>query len=53
VKLDNSPIHKSKKFKAKIKDWKEKDLLIYFLHPVFSGIEFDRNPMVLNQIPVA
>ena len=33
VILDNSPIHKSKKFKAKIKEWKEKDVLIYFLPP--------------------
>ena len=33
VVLDNSPIHKSKKFMSKIKEWKEKDLLIYFLPP--------------------
>ncbi|MDA3943451.1 MAG: IS630 family transposase [Bacteroidetes bacterium] len=33
VILDNSPIHKSKKFMAKIKEWKENDLLIYFLPP--------------------
>jgi transposase len=33
VILDNSPIHKSKKFMAKIKEWKEKDVLIYFLPP--------------------
>src|SRR5690606_7323949 len=33
VILDNSPIHKSKKFIAKIKEWKEKDVLIYFLPP--------------------
>jgi transposase len=33
VILDNSPIHKSKKFMAKIKQWKEKDVLIYFLPP--------------------
>ena len=31
--LDNSPIHKSKKFMAKIEQWKEKDVLIYFLPP--------------------
>ena len=31
--LDNSPIHKSKKFMTKIKEWEEKDLLIYFLPP--------------------
>ena len=33
VILDNSPIHKSKKFMAKVKEWKEKDVLIYFLPP--------------------
>jgi transposase len=33
VILDNSPIHKSKKFIAKIQEWKEKDLLIFFLPP--------------------
>jgi hypothetical protein len=33
VILDNSPIHKSKKFMAKIKEWKEKDVFIYFLPP--------------------
>lgn len=33
VILDNSPIHKSKKFMAKIEQWKEKDVFIYFLPP--------------------
>jgi len=33
VILDNCPIHKSKKFKAKIEEWKENDVLIYFLPP--------------------
>lgn len=33
VVLDNSPIHKSKKFLAKIEQWKEQDLWIYFLPP--------------------
>ncbi len=33
VILDNSPIHKSKKFRAKMKEWEEMDLLIYFLPP--------------------
>ena len=33
VILDNCPIHKAKKFKAKIEEWKEKDVLIYFLPP--------------------
>jgi transposase len=33
VILDNSPIHKSKKFMAKIKEWEEKDVLIFFLPP--------------------
>jgi len=31
--IDNAPIHKSRKFMAKIQDWKEQDLLIYFLPP--------------------
>lgn len=35
VILDNSPIHKSKKFMAKIEEWKENDVLIYFL-PAYS-----------------
>lgn len=33
VILDNSPIHISKKFMAKIEGWGEKDVLIYFLPP--------------------
>lgn len=33
VVLDNSPIHRSNKFKAKIKQWEKDDLLIYFLPP--------------------
>jgi len=33
VILDNSPIHKSKKFMAKMEEWEEKDLFIYFLPP--------------------
>ncbi|KAA6321157.1 hypothetical protein EZS27_029158 [termite gut metagenome] len=33
--LDNSPIHKSKKFIAKLEEWKEKEVLIFFL-PVYS-----------------
>jgi transposase len=33
VILDNSPIHKSKKFIAKMEQWKEKDVFIYFLPP--------------------
>jgi transposase len=36
VILDNSPIHKSKKFIAKIEKWKEKDVLVYFL-PSYSS----------------
>jgi transposase len=35
VILDNVPIHKSKKFKAKMIEWEEKDMLIYFL-PSYS-----------------
>ncbi len=31
--LDNAPIHKSKKFKAKIESWREQDLYILFITP--------------------
>jgi transposase len=33
VVLDNSSLHTSKKFKEKIKQWQELDLLIYFIPP--------------------
>lgn len=33
VVIDNAPIHRSKKFMAKIKEWKEQDLWIYYLPP--------------------
>ena len=33
VILDNSPIHKLKKFMAKINEWKKKDVLVFFLPP--------------------
>ena len=33
VVIDNAPIHRSKKFMAKITEWKQQDLLIYFLPP--------------------
>jgi len=33
VILENSPIHRSRKFKAKIEKWKEQDVLIFFLPP--------------------
>ena len=33
VILDNCPIHKSKKFMAKIEQWREQDVWIYFLPP--------------------
>jgi transposase len=35
VIIDNSPIHKSKKIMAKIQEWKEKDVLIFYL-PQYS-----------------
>ena len=35
--LDNSPIHKAKKFMAKIEQWKEKDVLIYFYHRILQS----------------
>lgn len=33
VILDNAPVHRSKVFKKKIKEWEELDLYIYFLPP--------------------
>lgn len=33
VVIDNAPIHRSKKFMAKIKKWKEQDLWVYYLPP--------------------
>jgi len=33
VIIDNSPIHRSRKFKAKIEEWKDQDVLIFFLPP--------------------
>jgi len=31
--LDNAPIHKSKLFANKINDWKDRNLMIYFIPP--------------------
>jgi transposase len=33
VIIDNAPVHHSKMFKAKIEEWKEQDLYVYFLPP--------------------
>ena len=33
VILDNSPIHRSKKFMAKIAEWEDQDVYIFFLPP--------------------
>ncbi len=33
VVLDNAPIHHGKAFQAKIKEWQEQDLYLYFLPP--------------------
>ena len=41
VVLDNSPIHGSNKVKAKIRQWEEDDLLIYFFTTVFPRVELD------------
>ena len=38
VILDNLPIHKSNKFMAKIQEWKEHDVLIFFLTPYSSEL---------------
>ena len=35
IVIDNAPIHRSKKFEAKIESWKEEDLYIFFL-PKYS-----------------
>jgi len=47
VILDNSPIHRSKKFKARIQQWRAR--CIYFLFTsIFTRIEFDRNIVAKN-----
>jgi len=33
IVLDNAPIHRSKLFKSKIREWEKQDLYIYFLPP--------------------
>jgi hypothetical protein len=33
IVMDNAPIHRSKLFKSKLKEWQEQDLYIYFLPP--------------------
>lgn len=33
IVIDNALLHRSKKFTAKIKEWEEQDLLIYYLPP--------------------
>lgn len=33
IVLDNAPIHHSKAFKSKIREWSRQDLLVYFLPP--------------------
>jgi transposase len=33
IVLDNAPIHKSKLFKSKIREWQKQDLYIFFLPP--------------------
>lgn len=33
IVLDNAPIHKSKIFTEKIKEWEQQDLIIYFIPP--------------------
>ena len=38
VILDKAPIHKSKKFKEKMIEWREKDLFIYFFSPYFPEL---------------
>jgi hypothetical protein len=50
VILDNSPIHKSKKFMAKIEQWKEKDVFDLLFATVFSRVKSDRNSMAKNKI---
>lgn len=35
IVLDNAPIHRSKLFKSKIKQWQEQDLFMFFL-PTYS-----------------
>jgi translation initiation factor 2B subunit (eIF-2B alpha/beta/delta family) len=39
VILDSFPNHKSKKFMAKLEEWKEKDMLIFFFTSIFTRTE--------------
>ena len=50
VILDNSPVHKSKKFMARIREWKEKDLLIFFLPPYSPELNLIEILVAKNQI---
>jgi transposase len=50
VILDNSPIHKSKKFISKIEQRKEKDVLIYFLPPYSPELNLIENSMAKTKI---
>ncbi|SFF00389.1 transposase [Flavobacterium xueshanense] len=43
VILNKSPIHKSKKFLAKIEEWNEKDFWIYFLQPYSQELNLIEN----------
>jgi len=55
VILDNSPIHKSKKFIAKMQEWKKKDVLIFFLptySPELNLIEILWRRIKYNWIPL-
>ena len=55
VILDNSPIHKSNKFMAKIQEWEEKDVYIFFLPPYspeFNLIEILWRRIKYNWIPL-
>ncbi len=41
--LDNAPIHKSKIFTEKIKEWKARDLIIYFIPPYSPELNLIEN----------
>lgn len=43
VILNKSPIHKSKKFLAKIEEWNDKDIWIYFLQPYSQELNLIEN----------
>jgi transposase len=43
VVIDNAPVHHSKIFEAKLKEWKQQDLYMYFLPPYSPELNLIEN----------